>query len=57
MFPHATRREGVAENKQVDGGFGTCRPYASSAGSSASLLRVNGHPDKLHCLTYPDVVA
>ena len=41
----------------VYGGFGTCTPHASSASGSASLLRVHGHPDKLHCQTYPDVVA
>ena len=57
MLPHATRRDDVAGNKQVYGGFGTCTPHASSASGSASLLRVHGHPDKLHCLTYPDVVA
>lgn len=57
MLPYATRRDDVAGNKQVYGGFGTCKPYASSASGSASLLRIHGHPDKLHCLTYPDVVA
>lgn len=34
-----------------------CTRNAGSASGSASLLRVHGHPDKLHCLTYPDVVA
>lgn len=57
MLLHATRRDDVAGNKQVYGGFGTCKPYASSASGSASLLRVHGHPDKIHCLTYLDVVA
>lgn len=57
MLPHATRRDDVAGNKQVYGGFGTCTRNAGSASGSASLLRVHGHPDKLHCLTYPDVVA
>lgn len=57
MLPHATRRDDVAGNKQVYGGFGTCKPHASSASGSTSLLRVHGHPDKLHCLIYPDEVA
>lgn len=39
------------------GGVRTCTRNAGSASGSASLLRVHGHPDKLHCLTYPDVVA
>lgn len=57
MIPHATRRDDVAGNKQVYGGYDTCTPHASSASGSASHLRVHGHPDKLHCLKYPDVVA
>ena len=57
MLPHATRRDDVAGNKQVYGGVRTYKRYVGSASGSASLLRVHGHPDKLHCLTYPDEVA
>jgi len=53
MLPHATRRDDVAGNKQVYGGVRTYKRYVGSASGSASLLRVRGHPDKLHCLTYP----
>ena len=53
MLPHATRRDDVAGNKQVYGGVRTYKRYVGSASGSASLLRVHGHPDKLHCLTYP----
>lgn len=57
MLLHAIRRDDVAGNKQVYGGVRTCTRNVGSASGSASLLRVHGHPDKLHCLTYPDVVA
>ena len=53
MLPHATRRDDVVGNKQVYGGVRTYKRYVGSASGSASLLRVHGHPDKLHCLTYP----
>jgi len=56
MFPHATRRDDVAGNKQVYGGYGTRTPHASSASGSTSLLRVHDYPDKHHSLQYPDVV-
>ena len=57
MLPHATRRDDVAGNKQVYGGVRTYKRYVGSASGSASLPLGTGHPDKLHCLTLPDVVA
>ena len=63
-MPHVA--DDVAGNKQVYGGNAPCEVQRSKvlADHMQALpavrprsLWVHGHPDKLHCLTHPDVLA